>query len=70
MRNLIPVFVKQGDIEDLFKLLIIIVSDICGSPLRFKKTIALLPYPYGMRFHPSEVFEIFDGKCVHEGITL
>lgn len=69
MRNLVPVFIQQGNVEDFLEFIIAVIADIRLRSLRFDKRIALLPNTNGMGLDAREILQVFYGKRVHKNIN-
>jgi hypothetical protein len=65
MGDLIAVFIQQGYVEDGLEFVVIVIPDIGIGPLRLEETITLLPDADRVGFNPRQIFQIFNGKCVH-----
>lgn len=63
--NLDSVLVEQGDIQDAFEVIILIIPDIGRRSLGLDDTIALLPYPEGMGFDSRKFFQVANGIDCH-----
>ena len=65
VRDLEAVFIKQGDIQEGFQLLVGIIADIGLRTLRLEKAVALLPDPDRVSLDPGQILQILDSKGVH-----
>ena len=65
VRDLEAVFVKEGDVEERFQLLVGVIADIGLRTLRLEKAVALLPDPDRVCLDPGQILQILDSKGVH-----
>jgi hypothetical protein len=66
VRDFEPVFIEQGDVENFLQFIIAVVANVGVCSLGLQKTITLFPNTYRMGFNAGKIFEVFDGKSVHQ----
>jgi hypothetical protein len=62
MRDLEPVLVKQGNVQDALQVFTAVIPDIRERSAGFEKMVTLFPNPECMGFNAGEVFEVLDRK--------
>jgi hypothetical protein len=59
-RDPASIIVQNGNVEQQFQVIVVIVPDIGTRTLWFGNFITLLPNPKRMRFDAGESFHVFD----------
>jgi len=63
--DLIAQPVKQGDVEQDAKVVIVVIPDIRWSSLGCDEPVPLFPYPDGVRLNARKGLHVLNGKIIH-----
>jgi hypothetical protein len=60
-----PLPVEHGHAEQELDILVVVIADIGGCPLRLRNSITLFPNPQSMGLDACEGLDVFNGEMIH-----